>query len=292
MLRLSPRTRHAFAACLLALPLAAAAGDVMDRIARRDAVLVGFREESAPFSYVHNGQPVGYSVELCKGIVERIRAVLGKQALPIRFIPVQADQMVRVIGSGGIDLMCAGTSDTEERRKTMSFSTPIFVTTSKFMVRAADQIKSAKDLQGQPVAVLSRTTAETAVPAYSTQHNLSLKLSPAVSADAALGQLDLGHAKAYLRDEVMLLNQRAMAKKPADYVLLPEEVSVEINAIALPKDDPDLQKAVDQGLALQVRSGRADALYKQWFIDAHAGSPGGLNLPMSRQLKAEFDRLR
>ena len=280
---------------LLALwvaPAAATAGEVMDRIVRRDAIHIGYREESPPFSFLSNGQPVGYSIDLCRGIAERIRAVLGKPALPLRFMPVAADQMMRVMSGGTVDLLCAGTSDTDERRQSMAFSTPIFITTAKFMVRAKDQVRSARQLQGQTVAVIGRTTAEGAVAAYSIQHNLALKVSTVLNPEAALSQIELGQARAFVRDEVMLLNQRAQQQQPADYVILPEEVSIEVNAIVLPKGDPDLQKAVDQGLALQVRSGRADALYDQWFVKPHAGSSGGLKLPMPSQLKAEFDRLR
>ncbi len=286
------RWRHTLACLLMLLPLVAAAGEAMDRIARRGQIHIGFREDSPPFSFVDQGKPVGYSIDLCMGIADRIRAELNKPDLPVRFFPVPADQMVRVMSSGNIDLLCAGTSDTEERRKTMAFSVPIFLSTAKFMVRAQDNITSAKQLKGQPVAIVGRTTAETAVPAFSDEHGLALKVVPALNPDAAFGQLTLGHAKAFARDEVMLLNQRSQQKDPSAFVILPEDVSVEVNAIALPKGDPVLQKAVDQGLALQVRSRRANELYLQWFIKPHAGSPSGLGLPMSPALKAEFDRLR
>jgi glutamate/aspartate transport system substrate-binding protein len=279
-------------AVLAVLPLAASAGDAMDRILRRDQIIVGYRDDSPPFSFVVDGRPMGYSIDLCMGIVERIRAELGKPQLPFRLVPVPSDQMIRVVSTGGVDLLCAGTSDTEERRASIAFSTPIFITAAKFMVRARDGITAAKQLQGQTVAVVARTTAEGATQAYSQKNGLALKVSPALNPDAAIGQLVLGHAKAYLRDEVMLLNQRALQKQPADYIVLPEEVSEEVNAIALPKGDPLLQKAVDQGLALQVRSGRAAALYEQWFVKPHAGSAEGLKLPMPAPLKAEFDRLR
>ncbi len=287
------RWRRALALALALLPLAAAAGDVMDRIARRGQINIGFRDESPPFSFVDNGQPVGYSIELCQGIVERIRAELNLPELPVRYFPVPADQMVRLMSSSGtIDLLCAGTSDTEERRKSMAFSTPIFITAAKFMVRKQDGITSAAQLKGQPVSIVGRTTAETAVPAYSKDKGLALKVSPALNPDAAFGLLALGQVRAYVRDEVMLLNQLSQQKDPAQYLILPEEVSEEVNAIVLPKGDPLLQKAVDQGLALQVRSRRAAELYLKWFIKPHAGSPAGLGLPMSPQLKAEFDRLR
>ena len=280
--------RRVLALLLLAAPLAAMAGEAMDRIARRGQINIGFREESPPFSFLHKGQPVGYSIELCLGIAERIRAELGQPELPVRFLPVGADQMLRVMTTGGVDLLCAGTSDTEERRKIMAFSTPIFISAAKFMVRKQDGITSSAQLKGQPVALVDRTTAGPAVAAYSKKHGLALKPSPALNPDAAFGQLVLGQARAYVRDEVMLLNQRSQQKQPDDFLILPDEVSEEVNAIALPKGDPDLQRAVDQGLALQVRSRRAAELYLKWFIKPHVGSPGGLGLPMSPQLKAEF----
>src|SRR5690606_12969906 len=50
-LPLSLRFWRVLAACTLALPLAAAAGEVMDRIARRDEIIIGYRIESPPFSF-------------------------------------------------------------------------------------------------------------------------------------------------------------------------------------------------------------------------------------------------
>lgn len=291
--KLSRPLLRCLAAASLALPLAAAAGDVTDRIALRDQIIIGYRTESPPFSF-HDpaGQPVGYSIDLCRGIAERIRAELNKPKLTLRFVPVPSDQMVRIVSAGNVDLLCAGTSDTEERRQTMAFSIPIFVTNAKFLVRLKDNIGSVRQLKGQTVAVLGRTTAEVVVPAYSERTGLDLQISRALTADAAIGQLNLGQAKAYARDEVLLLSQLAQLKNENEYGVLQDVISTEINAIALPKGDPLLQKAVDQGIALMVRSGQADALYKKWFIDPHVGAPNGLRLRMPAELKEWFDKLR
>ena len=130
------------------------------------------------------------------------------------------------------------------------------------------------------------------MPAYSARTGLDLQISRALNAEAAIGQLDLGQVKAYARDEVLLLSQLAQLKNEKDYGVLQDVISTEINAIALPKGDALLQKAVDQGIALMVRSGQAEALYKKWFIDPHAGAPTGLRLPMPAELKEWFDKLR
>src|SRR5690606_14774255 len=143
-------------------------------------------------------------------------------------VPVPSDQMVRIVSAGNVDLLCAGTSDTEERRQTMAFSIPIFVTNAKFLVRLKDSIGSARQLKGQAIAVLGRTTAETVVPSYSERTGLDLRISRALTAEAAIGQLELGQVRAYARDEVMLLSQLAGLKNEGDYGVLPDVISTEI----------------------------------------------------------------
>jgi glutamate/aspartate transport system substrate-binding protein len=271
----------------------AAAGETLDRILRRDQINIGYRSDAPPFSFHDSkGQPVGYSVELCAGIAERIRSETGKPQLRVKYMEVDADQLARLVSSGGVDLMCAGTSDTAERRRNMGFSPPIFVSAIKFMVRSKDKFGTAGQLKGQTVAVLGRTTAESAVAAYSSKAQLGLNVSRTVSADAALGQLQLGQAGAYARDEVLLLGQRMRLQKPEDYMVLPEAISTEVIAIALPKGDALLQKMVDQEMAQQVRSGKLKALYEQWFVKPRMGDTLGLNLAMPAELASAWDRLR
>lgn len=278
---------------LTGLPATGWAGEAIDRIVRRDQINVGYRTDAPPFSF-HDAakNPVGYSIDLCRGIVERIKLEAGKPNLRVKYIPVDADQLSRVVSTGGVDLMCAGTSDTEERRRTMAFSPVIYLSPVKFMVLARDNLSSARQLDQRIVAVVGRTTAEKAVEAFAAQQGIRVKVARVVSPEAALSQLSLGQANAYARDEVLLVNQRALHPRPADLVLLPEAASVERIAIALPKGDPLLQKAVDQGLALQVRGGQAMAAYEQWFVKPHAGAKAGLGLPLTTALKSEFDKLR
>jgi glutamate/aspartate transport system substrate-binding protein len=287
--------RLARAAFILAagLPAMGWAGEAIDRIVRRDQINVGYRTDAPPFSFLDaNKAPIGYSIDLCRGIVERIKLEAGKPNLRVKYIPVDADQLARVVSSGGVDLMCAGTSDTEARRVTMAFSPVIYLSAVKFMVRAKDNVASARQLDQKTVAVIGRTTAENAVNTYGAEQGIKVKVSRAVGPDAALSQLTLGQANAYSRDEVLLVNQRAQAPRPLDYTVLPESASIERIAIALPRGDPLLQKAVDQGLALQVRGGQAAASYERWFMKPHAGAKAGLSLPMSAALKAELDKLR
>lgn len=284
------------AAALLAgalVPAASAQDAGLSRIAQRGQLNIGFREDAPPFSFLDGKrQPIGYSVDLCRAMADQIRQDMGKPTLRTKWIVVPADQLERVVSSGGVDLMCAGTSNTTARRMRMAFSPPVFISSVRFMVRTGDKLASARDLKGRTVAVLGRTTTEPAVKAFSDSEGLDLKFSRVVSPDAALSQLQLKQAAAFARDDVLLLNQQAMQAQPGAFVLLPEKLSTEVIAIALPKGDEALQRAVDQALAKLVRAGQVDVMYERWFVKPHEGARAGLNLPMPPELKAELDKLR
>ena len=265
--------------------------DVLKRIAGARQVNVGYAENAAPFSFLHQGQPAGYSVELCMEVVERIKQETGQPDLRMRLLPVDQDQLPRLVGSGGVDLMCAGVSDTPQRRRTMSFSSPIFLSAVKLLVRAGDGPRAVSELRGGTVAELGRTTAESAVQQLSTQRGLAIKTARVVSTDAALSQMRLKQADAWARDEVLLLGAVAREPDAQKFTLLHDVLSSEVIAIAMPRDDR-LQRIVNEALAQAVRSGRVETLYEQWFVQPNKASPAGLKIPLSPGLKAEFDRLR
>lgn len=279
--------------CLALSPMAASAKDALKRIADRGQINIGFNEEAPPFSLRTSGagDPVGYSIDLCLEMAERIKQETGKPDLRVRFLPVPTDQMARIVRSAGVDLMCAGTSDTVERRASMAFSQPIFISSVKMLVRNKDGYKDAADIKGKPIAVLGRTTAEPAVLAFSKQKKLDLTISRSVSAEAALSKLRLGHVAAWARDEVLLRGIHQLQPDAGEFSILPTPMSSEVIAIAFP-GDAGLQRVVDQTLASLARDGRMETLYQKWFVQPNPATHKGLNLQLSTELKEVFERQR
>ncbi len=263
---------------------------MLDRIAEKGQINLGYSESSAPFSFKIDGAPVGYSVDICRSVAERIKQETGKPQLQVNFVPVDSDQLLRVVGSGFVDVMCGAVSDTPLRRKFMAFSSPIFLTSVKLLVRESGP-RALADLRKGTVAVLGRTTAESAVSGTSASRGMSLKVSRVVNPEAALSQLRLKQADAWARDEVLLLGAVERWAEPREFRLLDDVLSTEIIALAMPPDDK-LAAVVDKALAAEVRSGRIDDLYDRWFVQPNPMSKRGLNLPMSPGLRFEFDKLR
>lgn len=276
---------------LLFAPGPAAAQDVLQRIAARKQINVGYSENSPPFSFLANGQPSGYSIDLCTDAARHIERKLGISGLRINLQPVPHDQLARVVGSGSVDLMCASVSDTPQRRTAMNFSSPIFVAAVKLLVLANGGPRGLPDLKGSTVTVLGRTTAETAVQQASARHGLDIRLSRVVNTDAALGQLRLKQSQAWARDELLLLGAVAKEADRQQFALLPEVLATEPIAIAMPLDEP-LQRVVNEALAQDVKLGRLQSHYEKWFVQPNAASPVGFKIPLSPELRAELDRAR
>jgi glutamate/aspartate transport system substrate-binding protein len=277
--------------CTFVLPVQAQ--KVLERIKQRNSVTIGYRDDASPFSFKDkDGNPQGYAVELCQAIAPRLAQQAGLPGATVRYLAVQVDQIERYVKGANVDLFCSATSDTAERRKSMDFSAPVFVTSVKVLVRKQDNIKAVADLGGKTLAVIDKTTAAQTVASYATQKGLALSVAKSVGADAALGQLRLGWVVGYARDDVLLAAQLAGATDGRDYTLLAEPLASENIAIAFPPGDAVLAKAVNQSLLESYKSGTLAASYDRWFTKPIAPSGQSLNLPMPDSLKVSLERIK
>jgi ABC-type amino acid transport substrate-binding protein len=74
-------------------------------------ITLGYRESSLPFSYLNRRQqPIGYSIDLCREIVEDVSTELDGMEIKITFAPVTPANRLQKVASGEIDLECGSTT--------------------------------------------------------------------------------------------------------------------------------------------------------------------------------------
>jgi glutamate/aspartate transport system substrate-binding protein len=286
-LRLLPVT---LAMLAFAAPQWAQAQATLEKIKSRGQINVGYRSLAAPFSFHQTtDKPLGYSIEFCKPIIERLREAVGNKNLPVRYIETYVDARMRLLSEGSVDLLCENVTDTPERRARMDFSTPIFIDAVQVAVRSKDKLTALDQLQGKSIVGIDGTTVVPALDRYAKQRSLKWQYTKAVNADAALGQLQLGWAAGYARDGVVLAAQLASLPNAGDYLILPERLSVEPIAIAYRKGDATMGELVNASIKESMRSGVAQGWYEQWFLKPV--KPGGKPLAtgMPAETKALFD---
>lgn len=155
--------KHLCAVSALAIATSAAAAQAdsvtLERIASNDAITIGYREASIPFSYLDaNQQPVGFSLDLCARIVDAVESKLGKE-IKVNYVPVNSSNRIPLIQNGTVDIECGGTANNKTRQKQVSFSVATFVSQPRWLVTTKSGLQAAADLKGKTVVATQGSNA-------------------------------------------------------------------------------------------------------------------------------------
>jgi glutamate/aspartate transport system substrate-binding protein len=263
----------------------------LKKIKDSGTIVLGYRESSLPFSYLNRRQqPIGYSIDLCREIVEDVSAELDGMEIKITFTPVTPDNRLQKVASGEIDLECGSTTANVQRRKEVAFSPIFFVAGTKLMVPKSSSISSYRDLAGKTAVVTSGTTNEAALRALSDKQKLGITIVTAPDHAQSVEMLISGKAAAFATDDVLLYGFIATAKNASDMKVVGEYLSYDPYGLVFRRDDPAFAAVVERTFARMASERRLAELYNKWFLRR---LPTGetLNLPISPQLEEVFRML-
>jgi glutamate/aspartate transport system substrate-binding protein len=281
----------ALAAMLAAVPVVAQTESTpvqltgtLAKVRDSGSITIGHRTSSIPFSYLSvRGEPIGYSIDLCKLLVEAIGDEVGRE-LAIKWQPVTSESRIASITSGQSDLECGSTTSNLERRKVVGFSPVIFVSGTKLLVKKGAPIRSFRDLGGKKVAVTAGTTNEQAMRELARRFKLNLDLRIAADHAASFALLTAGEVDAFATDDVLLYGLLAQHKRQADYVVTGEFLSYDPYGIMYRKDDSQLARVISEAFHTLAADGEIERRYKRWFL-RKLPTGESLDLPMSPQLE-------
>jgi glutamate/aspartate transport system substrate-binding protein len=256
---------------------------------------IGYRESSLPLSYLGEGlQPVGFSVELCKHVVDAVKAKLNVPGLSIKYNPVTSANRIPLVANGTVDIECGSTANMSARQKQVGFSYTVFVPQFKWIARTKGDINTADDLRGKTVVVTAGTNTALFVNKMNNDDKLGMTVVQGKDHAESFLLVETGRASAWMEDDVLIAGFRANAKVPADFKLLDKSYPSDPYALMIPKDDPQFKALVDDTLAKLMRSGEFEKLYAQWFENPIPPKGINIQLPMSdalqRAIKEPNDR--
>ena len=247
---------------------------------------VGYRESSLPLSYLGDAlQPVGFSIELCKRVVDAVKTKLGTPDLTIKYNAVTSANRIPLVANGTVDIECGSTANMSARQKQVGFSYTVFVPQFRWIARAKGDINSAEDLRGRTVVVTAGTNTALFVNKMNNDDKLGMTVVQGKDHAESFLLVETGRASAWMEDDVLIAGFRANAKVPADFKLLDKSYPSDPYALMLRKDDPQFKALVDDSLAKLMRSGEFEKLYVQWFESPIPPKGINIQLPMSDALK-------
>jgi glutamate/aspartate transport system substrate-binding protein len=294
---LTPALSLAFAVGLSALlPLAAGAQEpevaplsgTLKKIKSTGTITLGYRESSLPFSYLNRRQqPIGYSVDLCREVVEEAAVELDGMEIKTALLPVTPGDRLEKVKSGEIDLECGSTTNNVQRQKEVAFSPIFFVAGTKLMVPKSSAIRSYRDLAGKTAVVTAGTTNEAALRTLSDKQKLDIRIITARDHMQSLQMLVDGQAAAFATDDVLLYGFIATNNAASNLMVVGEYLSYDPYGLVFRREDPAFAAVVERAFTRMASERRLVELYNKWFLRR---LPTGetLNLPMSPQLEEIF----
>jgi polar amino acid transport system substrate-binding protein/glutamate/aspartate transport system substrate-binding protein len=256
----------------LLLPSVSAFGDALDDIGAKGVVNLGYRTDAAPLSFLDgSNRPAGFSVDLCRRIVEDIGKAVGKP-VTANFVSVGTHDRFTALENRTIDILCGADTVTLQRREEVDFTLLTFVAGGTFMTRASAPPIDIRSDKVSNIGVLARTTSEAALRKLVDSGTVKMNVVPVDTHDVAIGFLMSNVLDGYFGDDQLLLALKSRTGNPSALDVSTDLVTLEPYALAVKRGEDRLRLLSDRTLAGLYRSGEVYRIIEPWFPQARPGA--------------------
>lgn len=255
---LTPLTRWT-AGVLLAVaaigPAMAQSKSTLDTIKERGNLRCSAHNGSFPgfFEVDDKGAWKGFDIQFCKAVAA---AVFGSPD-KVTYVPLSWAQRFPSLISGDVDVVFKATGWTLSRdtKQRIDFSIPYFVGGFQFMVPAASNIKSGKELNGATVCTASGTSIEPVLADYSATEKVKFQVVTYEKSEELQGAYFAGRCDALAGwGPSLAVTRTQKVKDPASQTILPITLSLEPVAAAVRQDDKKFRTVVNWVIAAMIRA--------------------------------------
>jgi len=252
--------------CLSSNLLAEDSEGTLAKIARTGEFVIGYRTDASPLSYENaDGQPSGFSVDLCRRIAAGIKAHLGKNDINTKFVPVKSSERLSAVINGKIDIECGSTTITLSRQEQVDFTLPTFVTGGSVLSLAKSGIQDMSDLSGKKVGVVKDTSTVEPLRNYLQENLIDAEVVVVGDRKEGMQRLDRGSIDAFASDQIVLIGQVIEALHPKQYSLVTETFSYEPYGLVVRRNDAEFRLVANRSLVQVYRSGQHIQIYNKWI---------------------------
>jgi len=191
---------------VLAAFAATGEAQTLDKIRKQGVITLGYIDGAAPFSYADaNGDPQGYSVELCRAIAEGIAGQLERPQLKTRWVKLSIQNRIDAVRRKQVDVECSTTTWTLGRQKLVDFSLVTFLDGASVLMKLDNEARRLADFKGKRIAVIGGTTTETALRQALTKGLVSAEIVGIKTRDEGLELLRQGQVDGLASDRTTLI---------------------------------------------------------------------------------------
>jgi general L-amino acid transport system substrate-binding protein len=225
------------AGTLLATAVSAAHGRTIDDVRARGALNCGVSEGLPGFSQADSsGAWRGFDVDICRAVAAAVFGDPGK----ITYLSLPSATRFEALKNGDIDLLSRNSTWTMSRDTTLGldFAGVAYYDGQGFLVRADYGMRSALELFGARICLITATTTEENAAEFFASKGIDVTFMPFdIRADARQAYVDQ-KCDAMTGDRSALAAERSRMDEPGDHIIMPEVISKEPLGPVTRDDDP------------------------------------------------------
>lgn len=219
---------------------------------KKEKLYVGTNAEFPPFEYLEGSEVVGFDIDF----INAIAAEMGREVV---VKDMSFDGLLPALQTNKVDVVIAGMTATEERKKAVNFSQPYYSANQVIILKEGDTkgIKDFADLKGKKVAVMLGFTGDVVV-----SEKPEVQVERFNAAYAGIMALQNGKVDAVVLDSETANNYVA---KNSGLVLAEGKGEAEDYAIAVKKKDAELLKEINTAIDKIKADGTFGKLIEKHF---------------------------
>jgi general L-amino acid transport system substrate-binding protein len=221
---------------------AASAQQTLKAVKDRGELWCGSNGQLAGFGMPdQQGNWTGFDVDFCRAVA----AAIFNDPTKVKFVPLTAVNRLTALQSGEVDVLSRNTTWTMSRDTTgIDFAAVHYYDGQGFMVRKAQKLSSALELNDATVCVQQGTTTELNLADFFRSNNMSLKTVTFATSDEAVKAYEAGRCDSYTTDSSGLYGVRSQLAEPTANMVLPEIISKEPLSPAVRQGDDNWEDIV------------------------------------------------
>jgi ABC-type amino acid transport substrate-binding protein len=235
------------------------------QIKKSGQIKIGYRVSEPPMSFLDkDGNPTGYSIDICKSIVTEVENKIGTD-VKVEYIPVTADGRFKALGDNKIDILCGSTTKTLSRSELVDFTQLTFVTGASLMTLKDNKALDSAGFDGTKIGVVKATTTEIALKKLIRETSTDAEVVLFNSAQESINALRQKKIDAFSSDQIVLIGLALKEHDPMNFAVKSDVFSFEPFALAVRRNDADFRLVADRVISELYRSRKILEIYDKWI---------------------------
>ena len=237
----------------------------LQQIKKSGQIRIGYRVSEPPMSFLDkDGNPIGYSIDICKSIVSKVEKQIGTD-VKVDYVPVTADGRFKALSDNKIDILCGSTTKTLSRSEFVDFTQLTFVTGASLMTLKSNNDNDSHGFDGKKIGVVKATTTAVELEKLFQDTSMDAEIVLFNSAKEGIDALRKKKVDAFSSDQVILIGLALKEHDPMNFVIKSDVFSFEPFALAVRRNDADFRLVADRVISELYRSGKILEIYDKWI---------------------------